>query len=140
MARKPLPIEVVETPDATPDAHFYISATAQPSRPRHTLKHGDTFAVLDSHGDIGASVGSHDGIFHDDTRFLSRLELRLNGMPPLLLGSNISDDNSVLNVDLTNPDLYVDRRLVLKKDTLHIVRTIFLWKGAAHQRLGVHNH
>jgi glycogen debranching enzyme len=140
MARKPLPIEVVEPPDATPDAHFYISATAQSTRPRHTLKHGDTFAVLDSHGDIGASVGSHDGIFHDDTRFLSRLDLRLNGMPPLLLGSNISDDNSILSVDLTNPDIYADRRLVLKKDTLHIVRTIFLWRGAAYQRLGVHNH
>jgi len=135
-------IEVVsaEAVDTVPDAHFYISATAQATRPRHTLKHGDTFAVLDSHGDIGASVGGHDGVFHDDTRFLSRLELRLNGMPPLLLGSNISDDNSVLSVDLTNPDIYADRRLVLKKDTLHIVRTIFLWKGAAYQRLGVHNH
>lgn len=26
---------------------------------------GDTFAVLDSHGDIGVSAGGTDSIFHD---------------------------------------------------------------------------
>jgi hypothetical protein len=36
---------------------FYIPATASPSRPRRTLKYGDSFAVVDSHGDIGASRG-----------------------------------------------------------------------------------
>ena len=65
---------------------------------------GDTFAVLDSHGDIGVSAGGTDGIFHADTRHLSRLEVLLNGMPPLLLGSTIRDDNTMLTVDLTNPD------------------------------------
>ena len=39
------------------------------ARPRHTLKHGDTFAVFDSHGDIGASAGGPDGLFNHDTRF-----------------------------------------------------------------------
>ena len=29
---------------------------------------------------------------------------------------------------------------MLHKDTLHIVRTIFLWRGTAYQRLGVRNH
>jgi glycogen debranching enzyme len=144
MARKPMPIEIASTAalvvDTIAEAQFYIPATGQSTRPRHTLKSGDTFAVLDSHGDVGATSGGHDGLFYDDTRFLSRLELRLNGMPPLLLGSNVSDDNSVLNTDLTNPDIYVDRQLVLAKDTLHIVRTTFLWKGTAYQRLGVHNH
>src|SRR5262249_49201151 len=108
--------------------------------PSTHLKFGDTFAVLDSHGDMGATSDQHDGVFHHDTRFLSQLELRFNGMPPLLLGSNVSDDNSVLNVGLTNPDIVLNRRLVLKKDTIHIVRTTFLWRGCAYQRLGVHNH
>jgi len=143
MARKPTPIEVASTAslvvDTIAEAPFYIPATGQSTRPRHTLKYGDAFAVLDSHGDMGATSGGHDGFFFDDTRFLSRLELRLNGMPPLLLGSNVSDDNSVLNADLTNPDIYADRQLVLNKDTLHIVRTTFLWRGTAYQRLGVHN-
>jgi len=58
----------------------------------------------------------------------------------LLLGSNLRDDNSVLTVDLTNPDIYRDGRIVLQKDMLHIVRTIFLWRGTAYQRIGLQNH
>ncbi len=119
---------------------FYIPATASPSRPRRTLKYGDSFAVVDSHGDIGASRGGKDGIFHADTRYLSHFELLLNGMPPLLLGSNLRDDNSVLTVDLTNPDIYFDQNLALPKDTMHIVRTLFLWRGGAYHRLGIQNH
>ena len=119
---------------------FYIPATASPSRPRRTLKHGDSFAVVDSHGDIGASNGGKDGIFHTDTRYLSRLELLLNGMQPLLLGSNLRDDNSVLTIDLTNPDIYFDRQLALPKDTIHLVRTLFLWRDCTYHRLGIHNH
>ena len=125
---------------AIADEPFYIPATASPSRPRRTLKHGDTFAVVDSHGDIGASGGAQDGIFHSDTRYLSRFELLLNGMQPLLLGSNLRDDNSVLTIDLTNPDIFFDGQLVLSKDTLHIVRTMFLWRGCAYQRFDIRNH
>src|SRR3954451_7706211 len=90
--------------DLVPEAPFYIPATGPATRPRRTLKHGDCFAVLDSHGDIGATPGGADGVFYADTRFLSRLEMLLTGMQPLLLGSNLRDDNTVLTIDLTNPD------------------------------------
>jgi hypothetical protein len=40
-----------------------ITASLQERRPR-TLKHGDTFAVLDHNGDALAWPGSHEGIFH----------------------------------------------------------------------------
>nr|WP_244396008.1 amylo-alpha-1,6-glucosidase [Beijerinckia indica] len=125
--------DVEETP-------FYIKGTESPTRPRRTLKYGDAFAVLDSHGDIGATPGGPDGIFFFDTRYLSHLEMLLNGSPPLLLGSDVRDDNSMLTVDLTNPDIYVDQKLVLAKDMLHVVRTVFLWRGAAYQRLRMQNH
>src|SRR5258708_27593540 len=92
--------------DSIPEARFYIPATGPATRPRRTLKYGDTFIVLDSHGDIGASAGGTDGLFHADTRYLSRLELLLNGLQPLLLGSNLRDDNAWLTVDQTNPAFY----------------------------------
>ena len=126
--------------DAIVETPFYIPATGPSTRPRRTLKHDDTFAVLDAHGDIGAAVGGPDGIFHADTRHLSRLELLINGLQPLLLGSTVRDDNSVLTVDLTNPDIYYDKKLVLAKDALHILRTIFLWRRSAYQRLALQNH
>jgi glycogen debranching enzyme len=119
---------------------FYIPMTGPAARPRRSLKHDDTFIVLDSHGDIGASAGGPDGLFNSDTRYLARLELLLDEVQPLLLGSNLRDDNSALSVDLTNPDVYRQGRIVLPKDMLHIVRTIFLWRGTAYQRIGLQNH
>ena len=96
--------------------------------------------MLDSHGDIGASAGGPDGLFNADTRYLARLEMVLDDVQPLLLGSNLRDDNSALTVDLTNSDVYRNGRLVLQKDTLHIVRSIFLWRGTAYQRIALQNH
>jgi glycogen debranching enzyme len=122
-----------------PEASFYIPATGPASRPRRTLKHNDTFLVVDSHGDIGASAGGPDGLFHADTRHLSRFEFQLNGLDPLLLGSNLRDDNTSLTVDLTNPDLFLDGRLLLSKDTVHILRTIFVWRDTLYQRFAFHN-
>jgi glycogen debranching enzyme len=126
--------------EEAPETPFYVRGTGASTRPRRTLKDGDCFAVFDSHADIGASPGGPDGIFFSDTRHLSNLEMLLNGKHPLILGSNIRDDNSTLTVDLTNPDIYVDQKLVQRKDILHIVRTIFLWRGAAYQRLRMQNH
>ncbi len=119
---------------------FYISATESSARPRHTLKSGDTFAVIDSYGDIGASAGGPDGVFNHDTRYLSRFEMLIAGTQPLLLGSSVRDDNLSLSVDLTNPDIYRDGHIVMPKDTIHIVRTTYLWGGVAHQRIHVANH
>jgi glycogen debranching enzyme len=132
-----MPAPAFETVEESP---FYIPMTGPAARPRRSLKHDDTFVVLDSHGDIGASAGGPDGLFNSDTRYLARLELLLDDLQPLLLGSNLRDDNSVLTVDLTNPDIYRDDRIVLQKDMLHIVRTIFLWRGTAYQRIALQNY
>jgi glycogen debranching enzyme len=126
--------------EASPEGQFYITATQAVGRPPRTLKYGDTFVVLDSRGDIAAASGRSAGLFHLDTRYLSRLELLVNGAPPLLLGSNLRDDNSALFVDLTNPDLISDQRILLEKDSVHILRTVFLWRGTAYQRLRLRNY
>ena len=130
----------LRTVEPVSESPFYIPMTGPAARPRRSLKHDDTFIVLDSHGDIGASAGGPDGLFNADTRYLARLELVLDEVQPLLLGSNLRDDNSALTVDLTNPDIYRGDRIVLQKDMLHIVRTIFLWRGTAYQRIGLQNH
>src|SRR4051812_1226437 len=130
----------IRTVEQISESPFYIPMTGPAARPRRSLKHDDTFIVLDSHGDIGASAGGPDGLFNADTRYLARLEMVLDDMQPLLLGSNLRDDNSALTVDLTNSDVYRDGRLALQKDTLHIVRTIFLWRGSFYQRIGLQNH
>src|SRR5258705_6218081 len=134
------PIITIRDIEPVSESPFYIPMTGPAARPRRALKHDDTFVVLDSHGDIGASAGGPDGLFNADTRYLAGLELVLDGVQPLLLGSNLRDDNSALTVDLTNPDVYRNEHIVLQKDMLHIVRTIFLWRGTAYQRIGLQNH
>lgn len=123
----------IETP-------FYIPATDAPARPRRTLKKNDTFAVFDSHGDIGASSGGQDGLFHRDTRYLSHLELLISGSRPLLLHSALRDDNLNYYVDLTNPDIYADRKIIMLKDTIHVSRTIYLKDGSLRERIALTNH
>jgi glycogen debranching enzyme len=140
MAMEAVIQETIRDTEVIQESPFYIPMTGPAARPRRSLKHDDTFIVLDSHGDIGASAGGPDGLFNADTRYLARLELVFDAVQPLLLGSNLRDDNSALTVDLTNPDVYRQGRIVLQKDMLHIVRTIFLWRGTAYQRIGVQNH
>jgi glycogen debranching enzyme len=133
-------LETMKGLDGFSEAPFYITGRGVVSRARRTLKYGDAFIVLDSYGDIGASAGGHDGLFHRDTRFLSYLEIVIDGLHPLLLGSNVRDDNSLLTVELTNPDIFADGELVLKKDTVHIERNVFLWKDTAYNRLALKNY
>ena len=127
-------------PDEAAEAQFYIPATSSllERRPR-TLKHDDTFAMFDHYGDIFAGERTPEGVFHDDTRFLSRYQLTLNGRRPLLLGSSVQDDNALLSVDLTNPDTAGPGRRVLRKDSIHVLRSKFIWQAACYERLAFHN-
>jgi glycogen debranching enzyme len=119
---------------------FYISASASLSQLGiQALKQGDTFAVFNPYGDILSWKESPEGLFHNDTRHLSRLDLTLNGYAPLLLSSNIQDDNAILSADLTNPDLYDGAQLILAKDTVHVLRSKFLWQGACYERIAIRN-
>ena len=49
-----------------------------------TILEGSTFCISDDRGDIATETS---GLFAWDTRFLSRLVLRIDGTPPLLLSS-----------------------------------------------------
>jgi glycogen debranching enzyme len=134
MEAKPL----AESPDDI--STFYIQATEsiQQRWPR-TLKQGDTFALFDALGDCIEPGLTPGGIFHNDTRHLSGLQLLIDGQRPLLLSSAVEQDNVVLTADLSNPDIYQDDQIVLPREILHIRRSKFLWNGACHERLAIRN-
>ena len=48
-------------------------------------------------------------------------------------------NNAALDVDLTNPDIYQGDALWLAKDTVHFVRTKFLWNGACYETVTFRN-
>ena len=122
------------------DSQYRIEATGGFREPRtRILKHGDTFAVLNPFGDIVGGNGSPDGLYHDDTRYLSQLELRLNGDRPLLLSANPGEDNALLTVDLANPDTVDGNGEALHRELIYVNRRQFVWEDAYNELLLVRN-
>jgi glycogen debranching enzyme len=118
---------------------YYIRVTSSRIAERTlVLKHGETFAVFDHYGDLVPFGLGEQGLYHEGTRFLSRLDLRLGEARPLLLSSTVREDNDVITVDLTNPDLTVNGRLV-PRGRVHIFRAKFLFRGVCYERLRVTN-
>jgi glycogen debranching enzyme len=123
------------------ESRYTIHATSPPADDRtRVLKNEDTFAVFDHYGGIHDRGLGEQGLYHEGTRFLNRFELLLNRHRPLLLSSTVRQNNSSLAVDLTNPDWFVKGEIVLAKETLHVLRSCFLWQGVCYTRLQVRNY
>jgi glycogen debranching enzyme len=123
------------------DDKWYVLATfAHPEEQPQVLKNGDTFAMFDHFGDIAALMPGQEGLYHNDTRYLSHQELTINGARPLYLGSSVQESNSLLLIDLMNPDITVEGKLVTPKGTLHLSRAKLLWKGVCYEHLRLSHH
>jgi glycogen debranching enzyme len=122
------------------DQFYILSTSARVDDRRRVLKNGDTFAVFDRFGDIDAPGPPELGMYHQDTRFLSRLALRLGSDRPQLLSSTVKEDNLLLAVDLTNPDVRQGDQVVVPRGTIHIFRAKMLWNAVCYDRLRVHNY
>jgi glycogen debranching enzyme len=119
---------------------FYVLATSSLADDRtRVLKYGETFAVFNRLGDIeGIGVGEQ-GLYHRGTRYLSRLALRLNGSVPQLLRSTIHEDGEFFTIDMMNPDVYRDGRIIVPRGALHVFRAKFLWKDVCYEKIRVAN-
>lgn len=125
--------------EAHEEERYHATADGSP-RAHETLKHDDAFAIVDTHGDIGAFGSRSDGFFFKDTRYLSRLELLIARTTPLLLGATLDGNDLQLCCDLTNTDVYEDGGTWLHKDVVHIYRTTYVRDAAVRQRLVFTNH
>lgn len=118
------------------DDKWYVAATeARSEESPQALKHDETFGLFDRFGDVPHPSSGEHGLYHEDTRFLSRFELMIDGVRPLFLGSNVKEANSLLTVDLMNPD-----SATVAKGLLHIFRAKLLWRGACYEHIRVVNH
>jgi glycogen debranching enzyme len=119
---------------------FYVLATSSLADDRtRVLKYGETFAVLNRLGDIEGLGAGEQGLYHRGTRYLSKLALRLNGSVPQLLRSTIHEDGAFFTIDMMNPDIYGEGRLLLPRSAIHVFRSQFLWKDACYERIRVAN-
>src|SRR5215472_16692162 len=120
---------------------FYIrSSSARVDVRTRVLKQGDMFAVFDRFGDVETFGSGELGLYYQDTRFLSRLTLKLGKDRPLLLSSTVREDNAIMAVDATNADVWRDSEIVVPRGTIHVYRSKVLWNKACHERLRIHNY
>jgi len=120
--------------------NYYIAATVSTSDEVMVLKQGDSFGVFDRSGDIQPTGLGEQGIYHEGTRFLSLLNFRLGNLRPFLLNSTIKKDNLLFTVNLTNPDVYIDGGIVLRRGDLHVFRTKFIWQATCYETLELINY
>lgn len=93
-----------------------------------TLKHGEVFVAFNSLGDIDIGGPQPLGLFHQDTRFLSRLKLRIGEESLRFLNSTLDEDNALLTFDLASAN-----------GSIRISRTRFLWQSALYERVQIQN-
>jgi N-terminal domain of (some) glycogen debranching enzymes len=75
MARNDAKTHIIQLED-----QFYIRAESSLADDRTlVLLHNDTFAIFNRYGDIQPIGLGQQGIFHQETRYLSRLELTIGG-------------------------------------------------------------
>ncbi len=117
------------------DRYSILASGAASDLPRLVLKCDGAFLVADRRGDFPALPGSEFGFYVDDTRFLSQLEIRIDGDRPLLLNAAIAEDSLQGGVELTNPDVRRNGRLVLPGRTVRLSRTFALDGRELEQRL-----
>jgi glycogen debranching enzyme len=123
---------------------YYVKATSALADDRtRVLKYGDTFAVLNRYGDIEPIGYGQFGLFHSETRHLSRMTLQLNQQTPMLLSSTIRDDNAFLAVDMTNFDtstIGTKTENGLPRETIHLFRSKFLDKASCYEQIRLINY
>lgn len=121
---------------------WYVAATSALAQEQpQVLKNDHTFAMFDRFGDAQVLGPGKEGLYHNDTRYLSHQEFLIDGVRPLHLGSSVEEANSLLAIDMMNPDLPGDgERPPLPKGELHLFRAKLLWRGACHEHVRVSHH
>ncbi|MGH2528893.1 MAG: amylo-alpha-1,6-glucosidase, partial [Actinomycetota bacterium] len=128
--RRPTPLDPYPEPRQEEESGDEKSYPPELGTDAIAILEGRTFMFSDSLGDV--PPGSIGGLLHDDTRFLSRWELTLNGRPLSLLKSRVVDYYSAAFF-LTNPDLPE-----IRGNSLSVRRFRFVG-GGLHEQIGVFN-
>jgi len=117
--------------------HYYILASSVAADlPKLVLKHDDAFLVADRRGDF-PNVPGEFGFYVGDTRFLSLLELRLQGLRGIALNAGVSDDALEAAIDLTNPDMPLQPHLVLPGRSMRLARRLTIFGPQLYHWLAV---
>ncbi len=99
-----------------------------------TLIDGKTFLATNVAGDIVPPGAPDVGFFHEDTRFLSHLEFKLDGHRSVVLSSS-TEKTFVSQIELTTGNITLRDSFDLPENTVHIRREQLLASDILFDRL-----
>lgn len=103
------------------------------------IKENDLFFLTDTSGNIPENQGDGLGLYTKDTRFLSKWDVKINGKSPVLLSSN-ADENHITSIILTNPHIEEDGNIILRRESIQLLRKRFIYDGVLYESLTVKNY
>lgn len=92
------------------------------------LKEGEYFLYSYENGEIAHGNRAGLGLYYRDTRYLSTLETRIEGMPLLLLSSS-AERSYIANIHLSNPDLITEDGANIPQDTVSVKKSRLIYNG-----------
>ncbi|MGE8203001.1 glycogen debranching N-terminal domain-containing protein [Heyndrickxia sp. NPDC080065] len=103
------------------------------------IKENDLFFLTDTKGNVPENHYYGMGLYTKDTRFLSKLDLKINGEDPVLLSSN-AEENFMATILLTNPHIENDDELILWRESVEIERSRFIYDDVLYESIKVKNY
>src|SRR5689334_12668418 len=126
-----------------PSPHVEPRLAFQELEPRKvdnlTLIDGKTFSATNVGGDIHPPGSPDVGFFHDDTRFLSQLELRIGGHRTVVL-SSATEKTFSSQIELTTGNITLRDSFDLPENTVHIRREQLLASEIFFDRMSFENY
>ncbi|MEX0790175.1 MAG: glycogen debranching N-terminal domain-containing protein [Actinomycetota bacterium] len=102
------------------------------------IKEGALFLCSRPGGDILPGFVSGEGLYTEDTRFLSEFRLSLGGKSPVLLSSN-ADLAYAMVIDSTNPNLAAGKAVKVPQQTVSVQRFRLL-ADRLYERISLRNY
>lgn len=130
--------ELIEIPSPYPEPRVAYH-NAEPRKVNNlTLIDGKTFLSTNFAGDIMPPGAPDVGFFHDDTRFLSRLELRVDGYRTVVLSSS-TEQTFASQIELTTGQSTLRDTYEIPENTVHIRREQLLSSDLLYDYLTFEN-
>jgi glycogen debranching enzyme len=130
--------ELVEVPSPHLEPRIAYRALEPRKVDNLTLIDGKTFSATKVSGDIFPPGSPDVGFFHDDTRFLSHLELRIGGHRAVVL-SAATEKTFASQIELTTGNITLRDSFDLPENTIHIRREQLLASEIFFDRMSFEN-
>lgn len=130
--------ELVEIPPPHVEPRIAFQAFEPRKVNNLTLIDGKTFLSTTVAGDITPAGAPDVGFFHDDTRFLSHLEMRIGGHRAVVLSSS-TEKTFASQIELTTGNITLRDSFDLPENTIHIRREQLLTGETFYDRMTFEN-